>query len=187
MGHGGRLPAPPPKCRRRAAERMASYLGGGGSARHPPLLPLAAKRKKATQRRFCAEACALSRRSFVNNERPEALLCESSASNNRARRAGRSQQIDRAIFSGLRRAELACLRRFSFGLRRQTRARPKCQACGASLLLALTSRSLTRRACLVSEANLQQICLLLCSRSAYWAASVCFLLPSGYCSSGCVS
>ena len=81
------------------------------------------------------------------------------------------------------------LRRFSFGLRRQTRARPKCQACGASLLLALTSRSLTRRACLVSEANLQQICLLLCSRSAYmnWAASVCFLLPSGCCSSGCVS
>ena len=53
---------------------------------------------------------------LVNNERPEALLCESSASNNRARRAGRSQHT--TYFFGLRRAELACLRRFSFGLRR---------------------------------------------------------------------
>ena len=94
LGHGGRLPAPPPKCRRRAAERITPCLGAGASARRPPLLPLAAKRKKATHhRRFCAEACALSRRSFVNNEQPEVLLCERSASESRARREGRSQQM----------------------------------------------------------------------------------------------
>ena len=41
----------------------------------------------------------------------------------------REEQGDRSRsrnFFGLRRAELACLRRFSFGLRRQTRARPTC-------------------------------------------------------------
>tara|TARA_B100000989_G_C19115530_1_gene293119 strand:- start:26 stop:412 length:387 start_codon:yes stop_codon:yes gene_type:complete len=63
----------------------------------------------------------------VNNERRDVLLlCESSAGETRARRAGRSQHT--TYFFGLRRAELACLRRFSsacgafrsFGLRRQT-------------------------------------------------------------------
>ena len=61
-------------------------MGAGPRCAVPPCA-LGGERKKPQS--FCAEACALSRRSaFVNNERPEVLLCESSASETRARRAG---------------------------------------------------------------------------------------------------
>ena len=150
-------------------------------------MPLAARKERKKPQSFCAEACALSRRSaFVNNERPEVLLCESSASENRARRAGdRSRWRNFPACGALN--WLACgAFRSACGARREPgqSARPAAPLCYS---VALNSRSLARRACLLSEANSQQICLLLCSRSACWAASVCVLLPSGCCSSGCVS
>ena len=96
LGHGRRLPAPPQKGCRRALERMACCFGGGALARCAPAPQCPRRRerkkKKATEL-LCRSFCALSRRSFVNNERPEVLLCESSASENRARREGRSQQM----------------------------------------------------------------------------------------------
>ena len=105
MGHGGRLPAPPQKGHRRAPEQMPCCLGGAWVGAARPRAPLVAggKRKKSHRRfQFILHGEKLLRPlsavRLVNNERPEALLCESSASNNRARRAGRSQQIDRAIF-----------------------------------------------------------------------------------------
>ena len=104
----------------------------------PPFLIARVKKEKQHTAQTSAISFCLSR-SLVNNERRDVLLlCESSAGETRARRAGRSQHT--TYFFGLRRAELACLRRFSFGLRRETRARPKCQACGASLLTCLFTR-----------------------------------------------
>ena len=85
---------------------------GGGASRALYALRAGSRKKRKKQHRASAKL-APSRRSaplLVNNERPPAvLLCGSSASENRARRADRSRS---RIFSGLRRAELACLRRF---------------------------------------------------------------------------
>ena len=92
-------------------------MGTGPRCGVPPPPNALGEKEKKSHRRFCRSFCALSRRSaFVHNERPEVLLCESSASENRARRAGDRSRS--RIFFCLRRAELACLRRFSFGLRR---------------------------------------------------------------------
>ena len=118
---------------------------------------------------------APSRRSaplLVNNERPPAvLLCGSSVSEHRARRADRSRSRN---FSGLRRAELACLRRFrsACGAFRSACGaetnQAKEPACGGSLLTCL----LTRRGSVV----VQQHPLLYSStlRSAFVPS--CFLL-----------
>ena len=102
----------------------------------PPFLIARVKKEKHSTQQTSAISFCLSR-SLVNNERRDVLLlCESSAGETRARRAGRSQHT--TYFFGLRRAELACLRRFSSacGAFRSAcgakRTRPKSQACGSS-------------------------------------------------------
>ena len=102
-------------------------------------------------------------RSFVNNERRErrAALREQ-----RERKPSEeSREIAaRRVFFGLRRAELARLRRLSLGLRRFSacgakRTRPKSQACGGYLLTCL----LTRRGSGLRANGSKQIHLLLYS------------------------
>ena len=119
---------------------------GGGASRALYALRAGSRKKRKKQHRASAKL-APSRRSaplLVNNERPPAvLLCGSSASENRARRADRSRSRN---FSGLRRAELACLRRFrsACGAFRSACGaetnQAKEPACGGSLLTCLLTR-----------------------------------------------
>ena len=153
--------------------------GGRGSVRRALVCPWwrGGKRKKSHRRfQFILHGEKLLRPlsavRLVNNERPEALLCESSASNNRARRAGRSQQIDRAIFPAC-----GALNWLACGAFRSAccaeRTRPKSQACGGSLLTCL----LTRRGSGLRANGSKQIHLLLYSstvRSSFVPAS-CWL------------
>ena len=104
------------------------------------------------------------------------LLCESSASENRAKRAGRSQHA--AYFWACGALNWLGLRRLSLGLRRFSacgakRTRPKSQACGGYLLTCL----LTRRGSGLRANGSKQIHLLLYSstlRSSF--VRFCFLL-----------
>ena len=148
----------------------------------PPKLASPTKTKKKPQTLTCILheklLRPLSAVRLVNNERPEALLCESSASDNRARRAGRSQQIDRAIFPACGALNwLACgAFRSACGARREPgrSARPAAPLCYSRLLRA---RSRGELACFQKRICSRSVCCCAADRLAGRLPFVfCFLL-----------
>ena len=162
LGHGWRLPAPPPKGDRRAAGQPPSFFGAGAGRVTPPLIAARVKKEKQHRKTLLQKPSPFLR-SFVDNERRERRAALREQRERKPSEESREIAAHR-VFFGLRRAELARLRRLSLGLRRFSacgakRTRPKSQACGGYLLTCL----LTRRGSGLRANGSKQIHLLLFS------------------------